>query len=138
MASQTSQSPIAAMVAEAETTASNNATSHGGVAGFLLQGKPPARVMLETPQGFFTFGELDSAARKVAAFLLKSGARRGNRILLVAQNSYFWVVSYLGILRAGLVCVPLPASISGQDLAFITQSTDSNFACADAEFILRN
>ena len=53
------------------------------------------------------------------------GARRGDRVLLIGDNSFFWVAAYLGILRAGLVCVPLPGNISAADLAYIIETTDA-------------
>ncbi len=84
--------------------------------------------------GTCTYGEVDSASRKVAQFLLASGAKKGDRAVLVAENSPFWVVSYLGILRAGLVCVPLPIGISAEDFAFIMQSVGPGFAFVESRF----
>jgi long-chain acyl-CoA synthetase len=112
--------------------------SYSGVTSFLLEGKAASRVALESTHGSWTFRDLDSASIKLAAFLLASGTKKGDRILLVADNSYFWVASYLGILRAGLVCVPLPMSSSGRDLAFIVQSTATQVAFVDAKFLARN
>ena len=109
-----------------------------GAADWLLAGKVASRPALESAQGSRTFGEVDSASRKLAAFLLELGAKKGDRVLLIADNSSFWVESYLGILRAGLVCVPLPTSCSGDDLTFIAQSTAAEIACVDRKAFLRN
>ena len=108
------------------------------VANFLLEGKEPTRVALQFVDGMCTYGEVDSASRKVANFLLASGARKGGRAVLVGDNSCFWVASYLGILRAGLVCVPLPAGIAAEDFAFIMQSVSPGFAFVESRFQQKN
>lgn len=111
---------------------------YGGVAGYLLDSKAASRIALESSRNSWTFGDLDSASFKLASFLLTSGVKKGDRVLLIAENSYFWIASYLAILRAGLVCVPLPMSTSGQDLGFIAQSTDVQVAFVDTKFLARN
>jgi long-chain acyl-CoA synthetase len=79
-----------------------------GVAEYLLQSKNPSDVALLTLAGHNTYGELQNAVVRLAEYLHLAGARRGERVLLLADNSFFWVSAYLGILRSGLVCVPLP------------------------------
>jgi acyl-CoA synthetase (AMP-forming)/AMP-acid ligase II len=107
-------------------------------AQFLLQGKEPTRTALQFLNGDCTYGDLDYASRKVATFLLASGARKADRVLLVAENSSFWVASYLGILRAGLVCVPLPSGISSEDFAYIVQSVAPACAFLESRFYQKN
>lgn len=64
-----------------------------------------------------TYGELRARVAACAGRLLEDGARKGDRVGLLAENGLFWVVAYLGILRAGLVAVPIqteadPAAIA--------------------------
>jgi long-chain acyl-CoA synthetase len=113
-------------------------TCVANVTNFLLEGKEPERIALQFVDGLCTYGEVDSASRKVANFLLSSGAKKGDRAVLVAENSCFWIASYLGILRAGLVCVPLPAGINAEDFAFIMQSVGPSFAFVESRFHQRN
>ncbi len=108
------------------------------VADFLLEGKQATQIALQFVDGTCTYGELDSASWKVAQFLLASGAKKGDRAVLVGENSAFWVASYLGILSAGLVCVPLPTGISAEDFAFIMQSVGPGFAFVDSRFHQKN
>lgn len=49
----------------------------------------------------------------------------GKNIILIAQNSIFFVVSYLAILKSGNVCVPLDYSIEQTNLDFILNQTES-------------
>ncbi|KAI3590965.1 Long-chain-fatty-acid--CoA ligase [Cupriavidus sp. U2] len=54
-----------------------------------------------------TFGDIDIAADAVARGLLGRGLAQGDRIALLGVNSVDYVVSLLGIMRAGLVAVPV-------------------------------
>jgi len=104
------------------------------VAAFLLDRNDPSRIALRTLQADHIYGELRSVSSAVARYLIRSGACTGDRVLLVDDNSFFWVASYLGILRAGLVCVPLPATISTEDLSYILDSTETRFGFVNARF----
>ncbi len=98
------------------------------VTDFLLQGKNPDDVALVTLTGQHTYGELRSAVLAVANHLHFAGAKKGERVLLLGENSFFWVAAYLGILRSGLVCVPLPATVSELELGYALQVAEAGFA----------
>jgi long-chain acyl-CoA synthetase len=61
---------------------------------------------------------------KLASYL-KNKFGEDKKILLVAPNSQFFVVAYLGILKSGNICVPLNYEIEENVLEFITKKTDS-------------
>jgi long-chain acyl-CoA synthetase len=69
-----------------------------------------------------SYGELRRASDAVADFLIASGLRKGDRILLLSDNSIFWIACYFGTLRAGLVSVPLSPGTGSEDLRFICES----------------
>ncbi len=92
-------------------------------AEFLLAGKQKNRVALSTPEGEFSYSHLQSGASEFAARLLDAGCVRGDRVLLLGSNSFHWVVAYLGTLKAGLVCVPLPAKLSAEELKYYIETT---------------
>ena len=98
------------------------------VADFLLCGRDPCQTALITIGREHTYGELQSAVAGVARYLRQTGAGEGHRVLLISENCFFWVAAYLGTLHAGLVSVPLPVSISRQDLEFIIQTTGARVA----------
>jgi long-chain acyl-CoA synthetase len=70
----------------------------------------------------YSYGDLRQACDAVANFLIASGRQKGDRILLLADNSFFWVACYLGTLRAGCVSVPVFPGTSAEDLNFILES----------------
>lgn len=99
---------------------------------YLLEGKRPSAVALLTLQGEHTYGRLRAAALKVSRRLLAGGAKKGDRALLLAESGEFWVAAYLGILHAGLVCVPLPSRILAEDLDYISRVTQPAFLFIEA------
>jgi len=103
------------------------------VADYLLEGKPPEATALRTPDGDHTYGELSRAAAQVAAGL-RCVEPPGSRVLLIGENSPFWVSAYLGIMKAGLVCVPLPTGISSEDLRWIVGLTGARRAFVQSRF----
>lgn len=100
----------------------------------LLDSKPPQRIALFTTGRQYTYGDLSRGANAVTAYLHEVGAAKGDRVLLASDNSFFWVVAYLGTLRAGCICVPLPVTISAGDLEYIRTTTQARVAIAEAGF----
>jgi acyl-CoA synthetase (AMP-forming)/AMP-acid ligase II len=97
----------------------------GNVTAFLLKGKNSSSPALLFRNRQYTYGELSGCVERVARLLIACGCSKGDRAALVAENSFFWVASYLGILRAGLVAVPLPASMAARDLESVLRITDA-------------
>jgi long-chain acyl-CoA synthetase len=111
---------------------------NSNVTDFLLKAKEPDRIALQLLNRSHSYGELRTAAYTIAAYLVERGCQKGDRVLLVSENSFFWVAAYLGILRAGLVAVPLPNTTSADDLKYILEVTAARAALVQAKFATRN
>jgi 2,3-dihydroxybenzoate-AMP ligase len=68
-------------------------------------GTHAGRTALITPDTRLTYRELDARSDAVAAGLLSSGLRPGERVLLQLTNSAPAVVAWYGLLKAGLIPV---------------------------------
>jgi len=94
------------------------------VAQLLLSGKDPARTALLFVRDRYSYGDLRRRAAQVGQAILGIGGRKGDRVLLIGENSFFWVSTYLGILQAGLVCVPLPTGLASSDMEYVVRTTE--------------
>src|SRR5579862_1366877 len=64
----------------------------------------------------WTYRELRVRSLRVAGWLRKQGVREGDRVVLWAPGSPWWVAAYFGSLYAGATVVPLDLR-SGPDFA---------------------
>jgi acyl-CoA synthetase (AMP-forming)/AMP-acid ligase II len=104
----------------------------------LLNNPAPAeKIALLTSQGDVAYGELRQQAGRVAGFLLAQGLQPGERVLLIAEASPFWVAAYLGIALAGGVSVPLPVLSETQDCGDIIERTEPRFAFVQGQLLRR-
>jgi fatty-acyl-CoA synthase len=73
----------------------------------------PFAIFFET---VLTFGQFKEQAERLAGFLEQDcGVARGDRVLLVMQNSPQFMISYYGILRANAIVVPInPMSVTAE------------------------
>jgi len=74
-------------------------------------GIPEAPAVL-TEGGTVTYKQLRESTRQIASILLARGYAKGERIGIFSENSAFFVAAYLGIIRAGLVAVPLQTEVA--------------------------
>jgi len=107
------------------------------VCDYLLETSPTTAPALLTLQGEHTYGQLQQEAGRIATFLVRSGFKKGDRAILVADGTFFWVAAYLGILRAGLVCVPIAPGSATEELRYILEITEPACAFADSRRIVK-
>ena len=77
----------------------------------IIDGHPADRVALRSRGQVTTYGELREAVGRLRAGLVGLGVRPGDPVAIVAANNPLFVITYLAVLGAGAVAVPLnPAS----------------------------
>jgi long-chain acyl-CoA synthetase len=77
-----------------------------------------------------TWSELDQAVDRTAQGYAAAGLVPGYRVLLLVANSIDFVTSYLGILRAGLVAVPLNTGLTKPEVATVAAHSGARLAVA--------
>jgi len=83
----------------------------------------------------YTYQRLKALAESFAASLLDNGLQSGQRVIIYVPNSIQWVVAWLGIQRAGGVCVPITPIYTPQDLEYIANDSGAEaIVCADTNF----
>ena len=63
-------------------------------------------------QSVCRYGELRARVDQCARRLLAGGTSKSERVAIIAESSVFFVVAYLGIIRAGMVAVPIETEAS--------------------------
>ena len=79
-----------------------------------------------------SYKELYRNSIKIASYLNQEIGKDKN-IVLIGQNSVFFITAYLGILKSGNVCVPLDFSIEQENLNFISNLTESKMIFCDGK-----
>jgi long-chain acyl-CoA synthetase len=83
----------------------------------------------------FSYKRLLEMAQRVALSLTHLGVRSGERVMIYIPNGIQWVVSWMGILRAGGVSVPITPIYTPFDLEYIANDSDAEtIICADTNF----
>jgi len=76
-----------------------------------------------------TYAQLGKRAQKAGAALRQLGVETGGRVLLLAENSPEWVISYFGIALAGAVSVPLLTGFSPEQIQNIASHSGISAVC---------
>ena len=82
-----------------------------------------------------TYGELDTAANRLANYLIDAGLRPRQRVCLVVQRSFEMLVGIFAILKAGCQYVPVDGGVSSeQALQHILKDTEARFVLCLPKF----
>jgi acyl-CoA synthetase (AMP-forming)/AMP-acid ligase II len=82
-----------------------------------------------------TYSDLDRASTALAASLLRLGCQKGDRVALLLNNGIEFIETELGILRAGLVKVPVNNRLSAAEVAALVSDSGAKVLFVDAEFL---
>ena len=80
----------------------------------------------------FTFAAIDEMANGVARALGKRGLSRGDRVALLSANRAEYLAAYYGIMRAGLVAVPVNFKFPRETIDFIIRDAGAKLVFCDA------
>lgn len=74
-----------------------------------------------------TYSEIISLSERTASLLKENGFQPGDRVAILADNSPFWIQSYLGTIYAGGIAVPLSSKIRPAELPALLHWLGCNF-----------
>jgi long-chain acyl-CoA synthetase len=83
--------------------------------------RQPAKAAVITNERSIMYGELDLAVNCLARHLVSRGLQRGERVAVHWHNSIEHVVLMMGILRAGLVVVPINPRLKAAEIDYVLE-----------------
>jgi acyl-CoA synthetase (AMP-forming)/AMP-acid ligase II len=79
----------------------------------------------------FSFANIDAAAGGVARALTARGFARGDRIAILSANRAEFLAAYYGVMRAGLVAVPVNWRFPADTIAFVLRDAGARLVFCD-------
>src|SRR5258706_4720549 len=86
----------------------------------------------ESPPREFSYRKIDALARGVAGALISRGLKRGERVAVLSANRAEYLAAVFGIMRAGLVAVPVNFKFPRETIAFIIADSGAKLGFFDS------
>ena len=102
----------------------------------LLKGGKPGDLAVTNAHGRWTYAQLDDLSGRIARLLVETqGLIPGNRVLLRGPNGYTLFAAWLGVLKAGGVCVTTMPLLRNGEIATVIDAAQVSHAIVDSRFI---
>ncbi len=82
-----------------------------------------------------TYTELRRMAESIGRWLRDENLERGSRVAILADNHPRWVATYLGIIAAGYVAVPLDTALHGDQVAKLLKDSGATLIFCDSKHL---
>lgn len=82
-----------------------------------------------------SYDELYSNILMVSEGIKKINVRYEDKILLISENSLFFIESYFGIIKSGCTCVPINPALSNKDIEYIINSCSPKAIFIEKRFL---
>ncbi|HCS26847.1 MAG TPA: AMP-dependent synthetase, partial [Spongiibacteraceae bacterium] len=73
----------------------------------------------------YTIAEVIDEGSRVANNLLKQGIEPGDRVAILAKNSYAWLAADFGMMLAGIIPVPIYSTASSETIDYVLEHSEA-------------
>lgn len=91
----------------------------------------PAKIALVCGEHRYTYAELDRMASRLAAWLVRSGVQRGDRVAVFLDNSVEAVIAVFGTLKAGAAFVMINPTTRAGKLEYLLNQSGARVLVTD-------
>lgn len=91
----------------------------------------PDRIALTDGDEELSYGHLQAEVEAAASRLASLGVLRQERVIVVGDNTWQWVVAYLAILRVGAISVPMNNRLAPAQVRDLVELLEARVALAD-------
>ena len=95
----------------------------------------PDKSALWHKQEWMSYARLESHSNRFAHALREAGVKTGDRVALLYENSFRYVIAHFAIFKAGAVNVSLNTETSANSLAFLIQDCEANVIIAAGKYL---
>ena len=95
----------------------------------------PDKTFVVTPEGEFSFGRINAAARRFASRLESLNVGEGDKVALIAENSAAFLVAWFGISYRGAVVVTLNNQLLADGLRYSIDQCDAKVLVVDRHWL---
>ncbi|KOA20365.1 long-chain-fatty-acid--CoA ligase [Clostridium homopropionicum DSM 5847] len=85
-------------------------------------------------KGEYSYKEIYENVVSIACFLQQKGLSKKDAVLLVSENSIFFINSYFGIIKSGAICVPINPSLSEEQIQYILKVLNIKLVFCEKKF----
>lgn len=82
-----------------------------------------------------SYSELYSKILKISSEMKRTNAIYEDKVLLISENSPFFIESYFGIIKSGCTCVPINPTLSDKDIDYIMSSCKPKMIFIEKRFL---
>ena len=94
----------------------------------------PDKVALIHGEVRANYAEINNRANHLARWLIENDISKGDRVVLLLENSLEYVVSYYGVLKAGAVAVPLSTDLKPDSLRHLLKELNPSIMISSSKF----
>jgi fatty-acyl-CoA synthase len=96
---------------------------------------PPTKVALIAGDRELTFGELDGASDRIASGLKARGFRRGDRLVVLGDNTPDWLEVFFAAAKLGGIVVPVSHLLKPAEILFEVADSGATWAFVEAKML---
>ncbi len=99
--------------------------------------KYPDKLAFKKGNTTYTYRQLKDTVNRLAGYLEKLGLKKGESFAVIGENRPEWGIGYLGILRAGGVCVPLDPLLTEGELLHILRESNARGVVSSENYLYK-